>query len=89
MNQGAHLVQEGDMYNSLVYHTPVDSTRPLFINLYPTAATYGYHGIARLKREMARLEAEFPGKYVYLLPGDLVATARRYFERQNVKTSDK
>ena len=89
MNQGAHLVQEGDMYNSLVYHTPVDSTRPLFINLYPTAATYGYHGIARLKREMARLEAEFPGKYVYLLPGDLVATARRYFERKNVKTSDK
>ena len=68
---------------------PAHDVGKMCIRDSPTAATYGYHGIARLKREMARLEAEFPGKYVYLLPGDLVATARRYFERQNVKTSDK
>lgn len=59
----------------------LDPSRPHFLNVYPTAATYGYHGIARLKREAERLEKEFsPDVFVFLMPKDNVATARKYYE---------
>lgn len=79
MNQGAHLVVENDLYNNLAAMKASD-VKPIFINTYPTAASYGYHGIARLRREMARLEADFPGKYVFMLPKDLVASVRKYYQ---------
>ena len=82
MNQGDHLVAEGDLYNNLAARqAKLDPSRPHFLNVYPTAATYGYHGIARLKREAERLERDFPGRFVFLLPKDNVATARAYYEQ--------
>lgn len=82
MNQGDHLVAEGDLYNNLAARqAKLDTSRPHFLNVYPTAATYGYHGIARLKREAERLERDFPGRFVFLLPKDNVATARAYYEQ--------
>lgn len=67
MNQGDHLVVEGDLYNNLAHRQKSFApSRPHFLNLYPTAATYGDHGIARVKREVERLEKEFPGKFVFL-----------------------
>lgn len=81
MNQGDHLVAEGDLYNNLAYREArLDKSRPHFINVYPTAATYGYHGVARLKREAERLEKDFPGRFVFLLPKDNVATAKKYYK---------
>lgn len=80
MNQGEHLVKEGDMYNALIKVSP-DPQGPVFVNLYPIAAEYCRgDGMAILKREIDRLETERPGVYHYLLPKDLAATASRYFE---------
>ena len=36
--------------------------------------------MARLKREAERLEKDFPGRFVFLMPKDNVATARKYYE---------
>ncbi len=81
MNQGEHLVKEGEMYNALIKLTP-DPGAPLFVNLYPIAAEYCRgDGMSILKREIERLEAERPGVYHYLLPKDLAATASKYFEK--------
>ena len=81
MNQGDHLVAEGDLYNNLAWRAEkLDKSRPHFINVYPTAATYGYHGVARLKREAERLEKDYPGRFVFLLPKDNVATAKKYYK---------
>lgn len=81
MNQGDHLVEEGDLYNNLARREArLDKSIPHFINVYPTAATYGYHGIARLKREAERLDKDFPGRFVFLLPKDNVATAKKYYK---------
>lgn len=85
MNQGEHICREGEMYNALIRLTP-DETAPVFVNLYPIAAEYGRGGgIAKLKREIDRLEAERPGVYEYMLPKDLAASAARYFERNSKK----
>lgn len=82
MNQGDHLVQEGDLYNNLAHREKfLDKEHPHFINVYPTAATYGFHGIARLKREAERLEKDYPGRFVFLLPKDNAATARKYYKK--------
>lgn len=82
MNQGDHLTQEGDLYNNLAhrYRNADLSEQPLFLNTYPTAATWGKMGFSRMQREVARLEADFPGVFVFLLPKDLVATASRYYK---------
>lgn len=38
------------------------------------------NGFAMLKGVVERLHKDFPGKYVFLLPSDFVATARKYYE---------
>ena len=82
MNQGDHLVREGDLYNNLAHREKsLDKDRPHFINVYPTAATYGQHGVARLRREAERLEKDYPGRFVFLLPKDNAATAKRYYKK--------
>ena len=56
---------------------------PVFVNVYRIAAEYGKNGgIAKLKREIDRLEKERPGVYEYLLPKDLAASAARYFDKK-------
>lgn len=82
MNQGDHLVVEGDLYGNLADRQGrLDPSRPHFLNVYPTAATYGHQGISRLKREAERLEKDFPGRFVFLLPKDNIATAREYYKK--------
>lgn len=81
MNQGDHLVEEGDLYNNLVRrYNEADLSKPLFINTYPIAAVWGTQGFSRMKREVERLEKEFPGVFVFMLPKDLVATASKYYD---------
>jgi len=80
MNQGEHLHKEGEMYNALSRVQAKDDA-PVFVNLYPTAEAYcDGEGISKLKREAKRLEKEFPGKFVYMLPKDLTASAAKYYE---------
>lgn len=79
MNQGEHLRQEGEMYNALIKVQP-NPGAPTFVNLYPISAEYCRGGgIAKLKREIDRLEKARPGIYHYLLPKDLAASVSRYF----------
>lgn len=82
MNQGEHLRKEGELYNALV-KVKAKKEEPVFVNVYPIAADYGQGGgIEKLKREIARLEKEYPGVYQFLLPKDLAASAARYFEKK-------
>lgn len=82
MNQGEHIFKEGELYNALIKVKTKDDA-PVFVNVYPIAADYGRDGgIAKLKREIDRLEKDRPGVYEYLLPKDLVASAARYFEKK-------
>lgn len=82
MNQGEHITKEGELYNALIRVEAKDDA-PVFVNVYPIAAAYGRDGgIAKLKREIDRLEKDRPGVYEYLLPKDLAASAARYFEKK-------
>lgn len=82
MNQGEHICKEGELYNALI-KVEAKENEPVFVNVYPIAAEYGRNGgIAKLKREIDRLEKERPGGYEYLLPKDLAASAARYFEQE-------
>ena len=85
INQGEHLWQEGDLYRTLAAVKPAAS-EPLFRALYPITGAYGYdtagHPVAfsRIERELARLERDFPGRFVVLLPKDLIASVKLYRE---------
>lgn len=82
MNQGEHIRKEGELYNALM-KVKAKEDEPVFVNVYPIAAEYGKNGgIAKLKREIDRLEKERPGVYEYLLPKDLAASAARYFDKK-------
>ncbi len=82
MNQGEHICKEGELYNALI-KVNAKKDEPVFVNVYPIAADYGRGGgIAKLKREIDRLEKERPGVYEYLLPKDLAASAARYFDKK-------
>jgi len=82
MNQGDHLVWENDLYNNLAFReAKLSLDRPHFLNVYPTSETYGKQGISRLLREKERLDKDFPGRFVFLLPKDNVATAREYYKK--------
>ncbi len=81
MNQGEHLVREGELYNALS-KVQIKPDAPVFVNVYPIAADYGRDGgIARLKREIERLEKDFPARFEYMLPKDLTASAAEYFKK--------
>ncbi len=82
MNQGNHLFKEGDLYNALADKAKkLDTSKAHFMNLYPIAAVYAQQGVAKLKREAERLEKDYPGRFVFLLPKDNVATAKKYYKR--------
>ncbi|MFV0469509.1 MAG: hypothetical protein ACK5MK_11360 [Dysgonomonas sp.] len=80
VNQGTHCFNEGDVYNDLVKAKP-DANKPIFRNLYLIAANYGGDdGYQKLKRELLKLENDYPDRYVYLLPMDLCATLKKYID---------
>lgn len=82
MNQGPHLFKDGDMYSYLSSKAEeADDSKPCFLNVYPIAAMFWDQGITRLKKEAERLEKEYPGKFVFLLPKDNIATARKYYSK--------
>jgi len=79
LSQGNMLTRGGEIY-SILSSVSEDDEHPVFYNLYPILAFYGVddNGKAvffeRLKDEVTRLQQDFPGKYIFLKPKDLVAT---------------
>lgn len=62
---------------------------PLFVNFTPIVQGFdrGGGGYSALKRQMDRLEAAFPGRYVFLLPKDEFATMRAYYNTNTTHLS--
>ncbi len=54
---------------------------PVFVNFTPIAQGFDVRdgGFDALKRDMDRVEAAYPGRYVFLLPKDQFATMRAYY----------
>jgi hypothetical protein len=79
ISQGNMLMNDGDIYN-ILSNISADASQPVFHNLYPILAYYGVDAngeavfFERLKEEIDRLQQDFPGKYVFLKPQDIVAT---------------
>ncbi len=58
---------------------------PVFHNFVCIAGGFyrdGDRGYSVIKRQMDRLEKEFPGRYVFLLPKDQFATIRAYYSQK-------
>lgn len=80
--QGDMVQNYGDIYN-ILSQIQVDSRKPVFHNIYPILAGYGIDAnnntvfFERVKAEVDRLNADFPGKYVFLKPSDEIATINK------------
>lgn len=59
-----------------------DPRAPRFVSFTPIVGGFyvGDHGYTAIKEQIDRVEAAFPGRYVFLLPKDQFATIRTYYE---------
>ena len=80
---GGVIASEQDLYNYLA-RVSSNSNYPVFTGSYLVQAGFGSAGYPAIKRVFERLNTEFPGKYVFLKAGDLMATAKRYFENVQI-----
>lgn len=71
---------EEDLFNDLARIVP-DSRGPKFCNIACTAGQFCRwdRGYASILRQVNRIQAAYPGRYVFLLPKDQFATARNYY----------
>jgi len=82
ISQGNMLTRDGEVY-SILSSVSADDEHPVFYNLYPILAFYGVDDngeavfFGRLKAEIDKLQQDFPGKYVFLKPQDIVATINK------------
>ncbi len=80
--QGDMIFNYGEIYNVLS-NVSIDANQPVFRNIYPILAYYGVDAngdpafFDNVKAEVDRLNAEFPGKFVFLKPQDQIATLRQ------------
>lgn len=76
---------EAELYERFKAIQP-DSTRPVFVNFTPIVGGFNMAngGYAALERQVDRIEAEFPGRYVFMLPRDQFATIRAYYDGINL-----
>ncbi len=61
---------------------------PVFHNFVCVAGGFyrdGDRGYSAIKRQIDRLEKEYPGRYVFLLPKDQFATMRAYYSQKPVR----
>lgn len=69
-----------DIYNQLSQITP-DNQHPLFRNFTCRARDFEQGdglGYARIEQQVKRLEVDYPGRFVFLLPKDQFATIRAF-----------
>lgn len=76
---GYNVSSEQELYTTLSKIEPSDH-RPVFSSAYLIQAPFGGHGYGAINRVATRLEEEFPGRYVFLKPSDLMVSAKAYFE---------
>jgi len=72
---------EEDLYKQLIAVKP-NPQAPVFASFTPTVADItkdGMNAYTKIKRQVDRLEAAYPDRYVFLLPKDQFATMRAYY----------
>ncbi|MCQ6561007.1 GxGYxYP domain-containing protein [Paenibacillus mendelii] len=80
--QGNMIWKNGEIY-SVLSSVIEDSEKPIFHTIYPILGFYGTDADGQaaffdhLKAEVDRLNRDFPGKFVFLKPQDLVATIHK------------
>ena len=70
---------EDELYSSLA-GVATDPNSPVFVVNKCIMAGFQNDGYTKVRGVIDRLNNDFPGKYVYLLPSDLVETARKHYE---------
>ncbi|HEV2328156.1 MAG TPA: hypothetical protein VGY56_05125, partial [Verrucomicrobiae bacterium] len=78
---------EEALYNNCVKLGQPNPREPVFLSLDCTVAAFVGKGggYTAIKNVVDRLEAKFPGRYVFLLPKDQLATMRNYYQPQKPK----
>lgn len=72
---------EEDLFKQFIKVKP-NPQRPVFVDFEPITLGFykGDGGYTKIKRQIERVEAAHPGRYVFLLPKDQMATVRTYRE---------
>ena len=76
-----------DLYNYLS-GVAASENYPVFTGVYMVQAGMGGDGYPGINSVVEQLNAEFPGKYVFLKASDLMATSRQYFESVHTPYKD-
>jgi hypothetical protein len=73
-------INEADLFNQITNIKP-DPKKPVFTGFTCIVEGFyqGDHGYSAIKRVIDRVEAAYPGRYVFLLPKDEFATIRAYY----------
>ena len=72
---------EEELYQQFTAAKP-NARAPVFASFTPIVEGFtkdGMNAYTKVKRQMDRLEAAFPGRYIFLLPKDQFATIRAYY----------
>ena len=80
-----HAGHEEDLYQECMKLGKPNPRRPVFVSFNCTVARFqGEGGYSAIKSVIDRLQTKYPGRYVFLLPKDQLATMRSYYnEHQN------
>ncbi len=77
---------EEQLYQAFAAVMP-NENRPVFVSFGCQAGDFiqnGELGYSKIKRQIDRINKEYPGRYVFLLPKDEFATIRAYYSFKNV-----
>jgi hypothetical protein len=80
MDEGCTAWTEDEVFGKLSKVAPNNQT-PVFVGLKCIVEGFvkGNDGYAKIKRQVDRLNATYPGRFVFLLPKDELATIRSYY----------
>ena len=84
---GGVVANKKDLYNYLS-GVAASENYPVFTGVYMVQAGMGGDGYPGINSVVEQLNAEFPGKYVFLKASDLMATSRQYFESVHTPYKD-
>jgi GxGYxY sequence motif in domain of unknown function N-terminal/GxGYxYP putative glycoside hydrolase C-terminal domain len=78
VTSGFGVAKEEQIVEKLAKVMP-SATAPVFRCCKCLLPSLGTDGYGKIKRQVEKLEAAYPGRYVFLLPKDLFATIRKYY----------
>ena len=78
--EGGAVWSEAELYERLA-GTKISDKAPVFVGVKCIVGNFvkGDDGFARVQRAVARVNAAYPGRFVFMLPKDLFATFRKYY----------